>query len=796
MNVLPRSPFTTRLSGSARETEQRIRSIVQWKKRRPPVLLLLPALLLIVLCGGLVSCQSRGPAVSLVMDVQYYDARNNVLEIPRLTAQGELPSGAQEVNDALAQLKEQYTPLLSAPQSQPDGTVCLFFPAVTDRFYNLVFYQGSSDYGSDGSLFTLVYDRREDRLLSQEEALNLAGTTLEELSQQAQAFLNDELAKTPEYAAQLTAGQPALEGFRLRENGDVDFYFTCPAQLKDPDTASLDPWQYLFTCSQGTWSHYHPLATNAAPLIPPEELQSFDPPLWYQWSQEEDKTDAGPEFTLTQPGTETVPFAHLLGYSGTVIHTISDNNSEQYRYELTLPDGTVFLLTEHSGQVFHLDLDGDGELELLCGDPQGSLTVFRRWPDGSIRSQELSQAAADLLGLEGTGWQLVTLTFHPESRTVTVQPTSGQETVVFSLSQLLDAAHTGDILLPADQQPLEEDASMVFCDRVNLDGRGGEDDSAVVTSRRVDNTSGGQNVLAVTLGSGETLRWSSDLGVSWPALTPAFLTTTERQCLVLELDNRTSNYGAACYVVLEVANGKLEERFSLDWENQTDITPIYGAYVQTGADGLQKLRLPDLWDKWHAPVWNTLSWSAAEQQLQLSSDLYFTGTYSIAVGENRTLTLALRGRRSQADQLYYDQVQVLEGGQLLQTILPEFPLPASNVFDADTLTRTTVPPANYDPLGFSAESFKEVYLQDINFDGREDLGLPCDTTHTDMHAWYLWDPAKEQFEYAFALAGEITVDEEAQQIIETPFDPETHEGSPAAYSYNARGQLVWMGAPE
>ena len=276
---MPRSPFTTRLSGSARETEQRIRSIVQWKKRRPPVLLLLPALLLIVLCGSLVSCQSRGTDVSLVMDVQYYDTQNNMVEIPRLTAQGELPPGTQQVNDALAQFKEQYAPLLSAPQSQPGGTTCLFFPAVTDRCYNLVFYQGSSDYGSDGSLFTLVYDRKEDRLVSQEEALDLAGTTLEALSQQAQVFLNDELAKTPESAAQLTAGQPVLEGFRLREDGDVDFYFSCPAQLKDPDTASLDPWQYLFICSQGTWSHYNPLAANAAPLIPPEELQSFDPPL-------------------------------------------------------------------------------------------------------------------------------------------------------------------------------------------------------------------------------------------------------------------------------------------------------------------------------------------------------------------------------------------------------------------------------------------------------------------------------------------------------------------------------------
>lgn len=100
MNALPRSPFTTRLSGSARETEQRIRSIVQWKKRRPPVLLLLPILLLIVLCGGLVSCQNRGPAVSLVMDVQHYDALGNYIEIPALavSAEAQPPQGVTDIN--------------------------------------------------------------------------------------------------------------------------------------------------------------------------------------------------------------------------------------------------------------------------------------------------------------------------------------------------------------------------------------------------------------------------------------------------------------------------------------------------------------------------------------------------------------------------------------------------------------------------------------------------------------------------------------------------------------------------
>ena len=43
--IPPRSPFATSLSGSARETELRLRSIFQWKKRRPPAWLLLLAAL-------------------------------------------------------------------------------------------------------------------------------------------------------------------------------------------------------------------------------------------------------------------------------------------------------------------------------------------------------------------------------------------------------------------------------------------------------------------------------------------------------------------------------------------------------------------------------------------------------------------------------------------------------------------------------------------------------------------------------------------------------------------------------
>ena len=61
----PNTPFSTPLSSSAREAEDRIRNIFQYQKKRPPALLLALACALALLCGGLVSCQPQSPAVSL-----------------------------------------------------------------------------------------------------------------------------------------------------------------------------------------------------------------------------------------------------------------------------------------------------------------------------------------------------------------------------------------------------------------------------------------------------------------------------------------------------------------------------------------------------------------------------------------------------------------------------------------------------------------------------------------------------------------------------------------------------------
>ncbi len=54
---MPRTPLSTPLSGSARETELRIRSIFSGPKKRPPILVLTLMCAACLLCGNLVSCQ-------------------------------------------------------------------------------------------------------------------------------------------------------------------------------------------------------------------------------------------------------------------------------------------------------------------------------------------------------------------------------------------------------------------------------------------------------------------------------------------------------------------------------------------------------------------------------------------------------------------------------------------------------------------------------------------------------------------------------------------------------------------
>ncbi len=60
-NKIPRTPFSTALSGAARETEIRLKNIFSGPKKRPPILFLVLMFSVCIFCGNLVSCQVASP---------------------------------------------------------------------------------------------------------------------------------------------------------------------------------------------------------------------------------------------------------------------------------------------------------------------------------------------------------------------------------------------------------------------------------------------------------------------------------------------------------------------------------------------------------------------------------------------------------------------------------------------------------------------------------------------------------------------------------------------------------------
>ena len=504
--------------------------------------------------------------------------------------------------------------------------------------------------------------------------------------------------------------------------------------------------------------------------------------------------EGAPVFSLTTPGKESVPFSDLLGFSGTAIHTVREDLSDWYEYQIRLPDGTSFSLADTSGLMYHLDLDGDGHPDLLAHDPDGGwLLVWRRWPDGSVRSQNLRQAAAELLGLEGTPWELVALTFHPQDEMVSIRSAADPSQILLTLplSQLLEAACGGNILLASSGQqgedliPLSDTLPFgtyaVFWEGLDLDGTGGTDDSVTVFSYDDDSASGPLTVVEAALGTGEVLTWELP-STGHPRLLPASFTPSGLQSVVLVLEDRYSNYGAASCFVLAVEEGALTEQVRLGtWEdNADDLAPdcpvIWSAYLHTRPDGLQVLRVPILYDKWHQPEWATLSWTQAGWDL--TRDGYLTDTETVTVGPGRTLTLALRcpiPAPDDSSQLRYDQIQVLDGGTLLQTITPDSFTPDSRAAFQGFVA--------FSPL------LDYVDVRDIDFDGSEDFGVLCDTTHNEAHCWFVWDEASGSFRYLTTLGGRLEVLPETGQLVEGWW---THGPEPVyhALAYNSRGELV------
>ena len=283
---MPRTPFSTPLSGSAKETELRLRNIFSGPKKRPPALFLVLIALLILLCGNLVAFRTWPAAPTIVMETQYYDSYANYLEIPMLALPaGEKNEAVEAINDALNDLRRQYSVSLNSSEPLWEEQ-CLFYPSTTSRYLNLLFYRDTftTDLNT-GHVFSLVYDLREGTLVPAKDALALAGLNekglLDQVTEQIQVQLDRD---SQEYGFQLALHNLTLEGFRIKADGQPVFYLTGRTDdVDDTVNDAVSGADQLYIWEDRTVTVYDQYSPEPVPLVPAEETDKLDPPLWCQW---------------------------------------------------------------------------------------------------------------------------------------------------------------------------------------------------------------------------------------------------------------------------------------------------------------------------------------------------------------------------------------------------------------------------------------------------------------------------------------------------------------------------------
>ncbi len=186
----------------------------------------------------------------------------------------------------------------------------------------------------------------------------------------------------------------------------------------------------------------------------------------------------------------------------------------------------------------------------------------------------------------------------------------------------------GNVSAPVKDESLPDGVQRVFLDGLDLDGAGGKDDSVTVTSYgspvAVEEWT---TVVEASLGDGRKLSWEY-VYPCYPGVMAGYLTSTEHQCLAVEMGDRTSNYGFAAYFVLEVEGDALVERARLGGVNDPSALNRSGdtlgwwerGLVSREDSPLQALRVPTLYtDKWHEPLYGDLYWDGTAFVFELDA---------------------------------------------------------------------------------------------------------------------------------------------------------------------------------
>lgn len=385
---IPKTYFSTPLSGSAREAEARIRNIFQGQKKRPALFIMVLAALLILLCGSLVAFRPQAQKLEVTMQLQYYDQMGNYIEIPLLqSSAGQLSQDAQAVNSQLSALAQEYRSYLAGIQGDTmEYRQCLLYPSTTQRYLNLVLYSGGS--AESWSVRSWTYDLQKGRLVSLDEALALAGLTQEEL-----------LASIPPQRETYIITSQEIAGFRIRPDGQADFYLLEQYYFD----GGSSQYSNLYRWSQGECAKYNYYYLDTDPLVPLEDCDLLSPALCCRWLLADEEPEGG--FTPLYTSLDEDALTHLLflegnrlKYSGLDISTLIPYGSAQLLFTQA-GEGVVLGAASFDGGAH---VAGLGNLVVGLFDAQTLETAagpFARWgDDAELATWTGSDGAVYLLG--------------------------------------------------------------------------------------------------------------------------------------------------------------------------------------------------------------------------------------------------------------------------------------------------------------------------------------------------------------------------------------------------------------
>lgn len=155
------------------------------------------SLLLLACLFGLTSCQQVNAEplqeppqpLTLTMSLQYYDKLGNCLEVPALSG-GEPTEDLALVNRELNRCAQELQARVDAlnTSNEPGFLRCLCFPVSGERYLSLTLFEYNEQADNlltDGpTLHSWVYDREEGRLVTENEILAMAETTLDDIFEQ------------------------------------------------------------------------------------------------------------------------------------------------------------------------------------------------------------------------------------------------------------------------------------------------------------------------------------------------------------------------------------------------------------------------------------------------------------------------------------------------------------------------------------------------------------------------------------------------------------------------------------